>query len=438
MTHKAHNIILLTIDALRADHLSCNGYNHDTTPNLDRFADRNTNFTTAYSPSSHTREAVPALLTGQYPDDAIDEDYHLNAPSIATYLQEEGYVTGGFHSNPFLSRAYGYDAGFDEFDDDLHLGQHKLIALAQRFMDKLRNRHYARAPEINERSLTWVDSLNEEEPFFLWNHYMDVHGPYDPPIDEITTGGRSISGAKAQSLYQKSLESPEEITEGERETLRNAYDAEINYLDTHLQQLLDAFDSRNILNNSLVIVVADHGDAFGEHGYYGHPRQLHEEILRVPCIISHPNKTDTSVDKPVSTVCILSTILESIGVSYEIVQKPLLTRDGSSRELPETVFASATGEDEHTDRRRFAAWKEERKIIMDRLINTGNVLSVLGYDLESDPQEQDPVTNFGEEFEQLREELESFSSRQLSLRDTSNQTNSESEVEDRLKALGYK
>jgi len=80
-----------------------------------------------------------------------------------------------------VSRAYGFDRGFDTFDDDLHLGQHKLIALAQRAIDKLRNRHYARAAEINERSLEWIDSQSDDEPFFLWNHYMDTHGPYEPP-----------------------------------------------------------------------------------------------------------------------------------------------------------------------------------------------------------------------------------------------------------------
>src|SRR6056297_2275707 len=168
MSVEPDNVILLSGDALRADHLSCYGYHRETSPVLDEFAEESIRFENAYSASSHTREAVPALLTGEYPDVAVDSKYHLASETIASTLSEEGFATAGFHSNPFVSRAYGFDQGFDIFDDDLHLGQHKLLALAQRAYDKLRNRHYARAEEINHRALKWIDSL-EDGPFFLWN-----------------------------------------------------------------------------------------------------------------------------------------------------------------------------------------------------------------------------------------------------------------------------
>jgi len=145
MNEDRPNIVLLTADALRADHLGCYGYRRDTSPVLDAFDQESLRFTNAYSASSHTREAVPALLTGEYPDVAIGSDYRLATDTVASTLSEAGFATAGFHSNPFVSRAYGFDRGFDTFDDDLHLGQHKLIALAQRAIDKLRNRHYARA-----------------------------------------------------------------------------------------------------------------------------------------------------------------------------------------------------------------------------------------------------------------------------------------------------
>ncbi|MFB6185792.1 MAG: sulfatase-like hydrolase/transferase, partial [Halobacteriaceae archaeon] len=130
MSEDWENIILLSADALRADHLSCYGYHRDTSPALDEFAEESIRFTNAYSVSSHTREAIPALLTGKYPDVAIDSNYNLTTDTIASTLSDEGFATAGFHSNPFASRAYGFDQGFDVFDDDLHLGQHKLIALA--------------------------------------------------------------------------------------------------------------------------------------------------------------------------------------------------------------------------------------------------------------------------------------------------------------------
>jgi len=432
MADERYNIILLTIDALRADHLSCHGYERETSPHLDRFAEQNIHFSRAYSPSSHTREAVPALLTGRYPDDAIDDQYYLDAPNIATYLRQVGYATGGFHSNPYLSRAYGYDRGFNDFDDDLHFSQHKVIALAQRFVDKLRNRHYARAEEINEQSLTWIDSL-DEEPFFLWNHYMDIHGPYQPP------GNTSISQMEVQELYQKCLTTPTKITNEEHELLQDAYDAEIEYLDTHIQDFLDRLDGQGIFDNSLVIIVADHGDAFGEHGYYGHPRFLHEELLHVPLIISHPNQVRDTVDHPVSTVGIVPTILESLREDHgHLTQKSILMPAGDVNETPEIVFASATGEDDKSDRRRFACWEDHKKVIMERSIDNGSVVSVSGFDLADDPEEQQPITEFRGAFEQLRQEVEGFSSHQLSTRGTSVENEGNAEVEDRLKALGYK
>jgi len=314
MNEDRPNIVLLTADALRADHLGCYGYRRDTSPVLDAFDQESLRFTNAYSASSHTREAVPALLTGEYPDVAIGSDYRLATDTVASTLSEAGFATAGFHSNPFVSRAYGFDRGFDTFDDDLHLGQHKLIALAQRAIDKLRNRHYARAAEINERSLEWIDSQSDDEPFFLWNHYMDTHGPYEPPGEYATLyADRELSGREAQSLYQRAIDDPDSITDDERELLIDLYDAEIRYNDEQIGMFLDELRERGLLEESLVIVSADHGDAFGEHGYYEHPRYLHDEITHVPLFVRVPDGPTDTVETPASTLDIVSTIEGSSG-----------------------------------------------------------------------------------------------------------------------------
>jgi len=111
MAEPLQNVVLLSLDALRADHLGCYGYGRDTSPVLDEFADESIRFTNAYSASSHTREAVPALLTGEYPDIAIDSGYHLATETVASTLSEEGLATAGFHSNPFVSRATASTGG---------------------------------------------------------------------------------------------------------------------------------------------------------------------------------------------------------------------------------------------------------------------------------------------------------------------------------------
>lgn len=347
------NIVLLTADALRVDHLSCYGYNRETTPALDEFAAEALRFTTAHSVSSHTREAVPGLLTGEYPDTAIDNSYHLISDSLAASLSRSDFATGGFHSNPYVSRAYDYDEGFDTFDDDLHLGQNKLIALAQRALDKLRNRHYARADEINDRALNWLDSL-DDRPFFLWNHYMDVHGPYEPPEpfkSQYLDG--QLSATDAQSLFRRAIRNPDSITDGERQILLDLYDAEIAYNDHHIGEFLNALGERGLLSESLIIFTADHGEAFGEHGYYSHPRYLDEELTHVPMLLSTPETNGAVVETPVSTIDIVSTVHSELdlGLSDLPGRSLLAVSDGDA---DRAVYQQARGEDDDANRRRYA------------------------------------------------------------------------------------
>jgi arylsulfatase len=414
MSEDWEHVVLLSADALRADHLSCYGYNRETSPVLDEFAEESLRFANAYSASSHTREAVPALLTGEYPDVAIDSGYHLAADTVASTLSEAGFATGGFHSNPFVSRAYGFDQGFDHFDDDLHLGQNKLLALAQRALDKVRNRHYARAEEINERSLQWLDSLDDGESLFLWNHYMDTHGPYEPPSEYATLwADHGLSGRDAQSLYQRAIDDPDSITDDERQLLIDLYDAEIRYNDEYIGEFLDALRERGLLAESLVIVTADHGDAFGEHGYYEHPRYLHDEITHVPLFVRPPSGASGIVEAPVSTLDVAATITGSgDGVSL------LGDIDDDRR-----VFSQARGEDDDSHLRRYAVRTQDGVGFCERDRNSGAVEFTdvsdrsLRSELEVHVDERVRVENGAEE---------------------DGEENVDEEIERRLSALGYK
>jgi arylsulfatase len=423
MSESQPNIILLTADALRADHLGCYGYHRNTSPVLDEFADESLRFENAYSASSHTREAVPALLTGKYPDVAIKSDYQLATSTIASTLSGSGYATAGFHSNPFVSRAYGFDDGFDTFDDDLHLGQHKLIALAQRALDKIRNRHYARAPEINNRSLEWIDSVASETPFFIWNHYMDTHGPYEPPEEYATlyTDTR-INAREAQSLYQRAIDDPDSITTDERQLLIDLYDAEIRYNDQYIGEFLDALRERDLLADSYVIISADHGDAFGEHGYYEHPRYLHDEITRVPLLVRRPDGSARTVETPVSTLDIATTIEDLLGheQDFSLIEPP-------SEDTERRVFSQARGEDEHSHLRRYALRTREGSYFCERNIKTGEVIHEAAVDSP------------------LRDELDTHIKERVNVVGGTSQTATDDtndevgeEIEQRLDALGYK
>jgi len=417
------NVILLSVDALRADHLSCHGYHRETTPHLDELAEESLWFDTAYSVSSHTREAIPGLLTGKYPDEAIGSDYRLTVEPISTRVKNAVDATAAFHSNPYVSRAFGFDRGFDTFDDDLHFGKHKLIALAQRALDKLRNRHYARADEINERSLAWLDSLADGESFFLWNHYMDPHGPYIPP-DEYRSRytDRKISDRQKQQLYKRAIRSPNSITDEERNLLIDLYDAEIKYTDAQIGAFLDSLERRGVLDETTVIVTADHGDAFGEHGYYEHPRYLHDELTHVPLVVRLPDSESNPVETPASTLDILPTALELIGLDADLPGRSLLDIAGEQPD-DRVVFAQASGEDNEAHLRRFAAWSRTEQAFGE-------------YDTDT---EESRITEHSDDG--IAERLNAYIAERARSDDRAqprDEAVTDDEVKQRLSALGYK
>jgi arylsulfatase len=447
MVSEVRNVVLLSIDALRADHCSCYGYERETTPRIDAFAGKNDRFENAYSASSHTREAIPALLTGRYPDEAVDGGYRLATDSIATHLGRAGFSTAGFHSNPFVSQAYGFDRGFDTFDDDLRFGRNRFIALAQRALDIARRRNYARAGKINERSLAWLDSLRDSgsrERFFLWNHYMDVHGPYEPPAGHREFASEYPGDREVQKLYKRAIDRPDSVTEDERRLLIDCYDAEIRCTDQRIGAFLDALDDRGLLKKTLVVLTADHGDAFGEHGYYEHPRYLHEELLRVPLLVGDPSVSDADggmYEQPVSTLDIVPTLLEAVGVSHEDRDLPgrsLRTiaadgangtdrtdgRVGADSDRGWYVFGQAHGEGADERLRRFS--------VRDR-----SGWSSLAYDLDAERVVEERPRSGGDHLlSVLREHVAERAGRVEGSAATDAEPSEE--IERRLEALGYR
>jgi len=437
MSEDWENVILLSADALRADHLSCYGYYRETSPVLDELAEESIRFTNAYSASSHTREAVPALLTGKYPDVAIDSKYHLATDAIASTLSEKGFATAGFHSNPFVSRAYGFNQGFDVFDDDLHLGQHKLIALAQRALDKFRNRHYARAEEINERSLEWIDSLDDGQSFFLWNHYMDTHGPYEPPGDYATLyADQGSSGRDAQSLYQRAISDPKSISEAERELLLNLYDGEIRYNDAQIGEFLNELRERNLPEQSLLIVTSNHGDAFGEHGYYEHPRYLHDELTHVPLLVKPPGGRNERVERYVSTLGVASTINNFVCDNSEFSLLDPSTVDTDTDVGADPNLGPAAGPD--GDRSVFSQTRSEHSHIQRYAVRSNEGAAFCERDTETGAVEFTEVTA-----QSLRSDLEDHVDDRMAVKNgetdiIGDDNKVDEEIEQRLKTLGYK
>jgi arylsulfatase len=432
----AKNVVLVTLDALRADHLSSYGYERETSPFLDSLETEATRFTRAFSASSHTREAIPSILTGRSPDEAVDDRFRRRADTVAARLREAGFETAGFHSNPFVSRAYGFDQGFDTFYDDLHLGSNRLLALAQRAFDKLRNRHYARASEINERSLDWLDSLEGEQPFFLWNHYMDPHGPYEAPAAyQDRFHGESISSRESTRLYHRAIDDPESITDAEREHLIDLYDAEIAYSDDQLAAFFEALEERDLLEESLIVLTADHGDAFGEHGYYEHPRYLHDELVHVPLFALGPGVTPGAVDPPTSTLDVVETVLSAAGhtdssLPGEDLREMAAAPDAYAERV---VVSQARGEKGDAHLRRFAARSDAGTCFAEYDTRTEEIELEWGAGGES-ADDREAVETY------LRRHLEGHvgAAPGEEAGDGEEREEVDDEIQDRLSALGYR
>lgn len=285
------DIILLVVDALRYNRCGFAGYERNTTPFLDDFAEEYTSFDQAYSTSSHTREAVSGFLTGKLPFQAVNNKYELQAETIAEVMKEQGYQTAGFHSNVFLSKAYGYGKGFDIFYDSFSFSGSKISALGQKAVQKISGQDsYTRAEKLNEMALEWWN--NTEGDKFMWLQYMDVHGPYEPKKGYRNWTDKERDRKEEQQLYEKMANgNPEKVTEEEEQLASDLYDCELRYIDQQIEKLLLEIADGNLnnLEDTLVIITSDHGEAFGSLDnldYYDHPRELDGELLHVPFLVN--------------------------------------------------------------------------------------------------------------------------------------------------------
>jgi choline-sulfatase len=277
------NLLLVTIDTLRPDHLGAYGYERPTAPHIDRFAESAVVFERAYATSSWTLPSVASLLTAEYPaGHRVRGKRSALAPGFVTIterLSAAGFATGAVVSHVFFARRYGLDQGFADYDDE-------------QICNRIEDSHEAiSSPAVTEKGLAWLASRRDAEDgrrWFLWLHYFDPHKEYlaHPGVSE-----RFGEGAE------------------------NRYDGEIAFTDAHLGEIFDALAELGFERDTLVIVVSDHGEAFGEHGVTGHRVSLHEEELRVVLIVRAPGIAPRHVVTPVSLVDVAPTVLELLDVS---------------------------------------------------------------------------------------------------------------------------
>lgn len=333
-------VFLITVDALRADHVGCIG-GGDLTPNIDKMAENGLLFTRAFANGPGTNQSFPALMTSTY--FLMHDGFHLSPryDTLAEVLQRNGFKTAGFHSNPFISKTFGWDRGFDEYYDFMDelkapsafitrtqgagLRNHIVRFLATHFGGNqtswmrqfLKNAYYRlseleipylEGKELNKQVFNWINR-NLDKKFFLWIHYMDPHYPYIPP-EEFRD---NFSNRKEAFEFSMSIDM-NKISDEKMEILKALYKGEVRYTDFCIGELVEFLKKRGLIENSIIFITADHGESFMEHERYGHkPDILYNEVLHVPLLIYGLNNF-LATDFPVQLLDVPPTILDILRI----------------------------------------------------------------------------------------------------------------------------
>jgi len=323
---QAPNIIFIVLDTVRADHLSSYGYSRPTTPNLDRLAREGTLFENAIAPTSWTLASHASMFTGLLPHQH-GADWVVPLPpgprTLADILRSRGYETAGIVANfDYLQIGWGIGRGFETYVDPRQSFLHNLAStvvgaaliqpLYQRycrfdFLERLN------AGGVDDEVFRWF-RLRPQRPYFLFINYFDTHVPYysDPPYDHRFG---KVSGKLVHKLFDALQGAdPARLSAEDRNTLIAAYDDCLAYLDAQVGRLLDFLHTSPEGRNTIVIITSDHGEAFGEQGYYSHGYNLYRELLHVPLIIAGPGiPKDVRIQHLVRTRDLFSTVLDLAG-----------------------------------------------------------------------------------------------------------------------------
>ncbi len=318
------NVLLITIDTLRADHLGCYGYSAKTSPNLDRFAGEALLFQNAYSAVPLTLPSHTTMLTGVYPEHhGIRDNAHFplkQTPFVQQMLKQNGYATAAFVSGAPLLSGFGLDRGFDVYEDEFEGAERT-------------------ADVTTARALQWLKSATK--PYFLWVHYFDPHSEYEPPGE-----------------FRKKFSTP--------------YDGEIAFVDSEISKLLAVSGK-----DAAVIITADHGESLGEHGETTHAVFVYNSTLHVPLMIRAPGIQPAKRAEAVSLVDVAPTILEYAGVKSGTMDGISLLKQMPARTLlAESLYAQRS----YGYAPLFAAIRQGKKFIQAPESEF--------YDLNADPKEK--------------------------------------------------
>ena len=403
------NVLLVTIDSLRYDRALDSDRSMNPAPTLTSLAASGHSFTEAYANGPNTPSSFPTLLTGTYPMmyggyRYLDE----RRPALSSTLRDAGMTTIGFHSNPHLGPEKNYNKGFDVFNDGAesddeaftikNLVDEYVPADSQLYSLLRRGWHYltmatdtsayAPAADITDRAVEWIQTdWDGETPYFMWLHYMDVHYPFTPPerfLKEI--GVDPLSARRTADLNGRMQEDPNSLTTEDRADLLDLYDGEIRYMDHNLGRLLEQLEACGVREQTAVIVTADHGEAFGEHGRYGHHPYNYDELIHVPLVFDIPGRNGPQIDQQVSLIDVPPTLYDLVGIDTpDTVQgrsfMDTMDGDDGTENEEHVVLCTSRGGDMLTT--RTPKWK----LFWERETDEIEL-----YDIASDPSETQDIS----------------------------------------------
>lgn len=340
------HVFVILIDTLRADHLSVYGYDKPTSPNLEAFAREAVLFERAFGTASWTRPSCASLFTGLYPPDfgglVMGSPLRDEIPILPQFLHAEGYDTAGIVASLHVSPLFGFQKGFDLLDNgDTFLRSTGSLKAFERLGLLEPRVGIFDADVLTSRAIRWIDSREQKEgPLFLYLHYTDPHRPYDPPEQ---FHWRKFATPRAAALDDAPMgaDYEEQIDPVSAEAMVAAYDGEIRSIDETLGRLIDYLKEQGLYDESLIILTADHGEEFNEHGGWAHAKTLYKEVLHVPMLIRFPNGENggTRVANDVSLVDIVPTIEAVLGADWGADFRGISLTEIAEQKAPRWIYA---------------------------------------------------------------------------------------------------
>jgi arylsulfatase A-like enzyme len=322
------NILLVVADTARADRFSCDGYARPTTPRIDALGRDGAVYLQARTPAPWTLPAHASLFTGLEPSFHGADSGHLklddDLPVLAQRLRDAGYRTQAYVANPWVGREYGFDRGFDTFDEvwrgvhgtEGEMGAGAIVEAFGRWLDWRGGNPDAR-----------------HQPFFVFVNLFEPHLPYNPP-DEERRRFLPAGADPARVERLRRFKNPDEVKailglltldDADRAVLSGLYDGEIAYVDRRIGEIADGLRRRGLLDDTVVAVTSDHGEMLGEHGLYDHKLGLYEPVLRIPLVLRYPRRVPAGqrIAAPVMLQDLTPTLLGLAGVAEPSPSRPL-------------------------------------------------------------------------------------------------------------------